>query len=121
MGDTITMHKSGDPTLCPVLAWAETVKRLLILPSASPTTPVNTVAQAHSTRPITATKILDDIRSTVTRMGKDRLGFTANEVGTHSNRSAAAMAMYLAQVPVYTIMLIGQWSSDAFFIYIRKQ
>jgi hypothetical protein len=31
------------------------------------------------------------------------------------------MEMYLAAVPVYTIMLIGRWSSDAFLQYIRKQ
>ena len=31
------------------------------------------------------------------------------------------MAMYLDEVPVYTIMLIGRWSSDAFLRYIRKQ
>ena len=29
--------------------------------------------------------------------------------------------MYLDEVPVYTIMLIGRWSSDAFLKYIRKQ
>jgi hypothetical protein len=31
------------------------------------------------------------------------------------------MAMYLAGVPVFTIMLLGRWSSDAFLRYIRKQ
>jgi hypothetical protein len=31
------------------------------------------------------------------------------------------MAMYLAGVPVFTIMLIGRWSSDAFLCYIRRQ
>ena len=31
------------------------------------------------------------------------------------------MKMYLAGVPVYTIMLIGRWSIDAFLRYIRKQ
>jgi hypothetical protein len=31
------------------------------------------------------------------------------------------MAMYLAGVPVYTIMLLGCWSSDSFLRYIRKQ
>lgn len=51
----------------------------------------------------------------------DKLGFTADDIGTHSLRSAAAMAMYLAGVPVYTIMLIGRWSSDAFLRYIRRQ
>mmetsp|Transcript_28009 Transcript_28009/g.50719 ORF Transcript_28009/g.50719 Transcript_28009/m.50719 type:complete len:105 (-) Transcript_28009:359-673(-) len=42
-------------------------------------------------------------------------------MGTHSIRSGAAMAMHLANVPVYTIMLVGRWSSDAFLRYIRKQ
>jgi hypothetical protein len=36
-------------------------------------------------------------------------------------RSGAAMEMYLGEIPVYTIMLIGRWSSDAFLRYIRKQ
>ncbi len=31
------------------------------------------------------------------------------------------MAMYLAGVPVFTIMLLGRWSSDAFLRYIRKE
>jgi hypothetical protein len=31
------------------------------------------------------------------------------------------MAMYLAHVPVFTIMLLCRWSSDAFLRYIRKQ
>ena len=31
------------------------------------------------------------------------------------------MAMYLGECPVYTIMLIGRWSSDAFLGYIQKQ
>ena len=39
----------------------------------------------------------------------------------HSIRSGAAIAMYLDEVPVYTIMLIGRWSSDAFLRYIRKK
>jgi hypothetical protein len=31
------------------------------------------------------------------------------------------MEMYLAGVPVYTIVLIGRWSSDAFLQYTCKQ
>ena len=34
---------------------------------------------------------------------------------------AHAMAMSLDQIPVYVIMMIGRWSSDAFLKYIRKQ
>ena len=29
--------------------------------------------------------------------------------------------MFLARAPVYMIMLMGRWSSDAFMRYIRKQ
>jgi hypothetical protein len=31
------------------------------------------------------------------------------------------MGMYLSGTPVYMIMLMGCWSSDAFMRYIRKQ
>jgi hypothetical protein len=31
------------------------------------------------------------------------------------------MAMYLARIPIFTIMLLGHWSSDAFLRYIRKE
>ncbi len=70
---------------------------------------------------IPSTMILDRIRSAVRSLGKERLGFSEDEVGTHSNRSGGAMGMYLAGTPVYTIMLLGRWSSDAFMRYIRKQ
>jgi hypothetical protein len=39
----------------------------------------------------------------------------------HSIRSGSAMAMYQGKCLVYTIMLIGRWSSDAFLWYIPKQ
>jgi hypothetical protein len=52
---------------------------------------------------------------------KDKLGFGPDDVDLHSIRCGAAMAMYLRTVPVFTIMLIGRWSSDAFLLYIRRQ
>jgi hypothetical protein len=54
-------------------------------------------------------------------MGETHLGISKEEIGTHSNRSGAAMAMYLGECPVYTIMLISQWSSNVFLRYIQKQ
>jgi hypothetical protein len=54
-------------------------------------------------------------------LGPDVLGFTPDQIGLHSARSGAAMAMFLAGIPVFTIMLMGRWSSDAFLRYIRKQ
>jgi hypothetical protein len=70
---------------------------------------------------IPSSKIREKIRAAVKALGKDSLGFTAAEVGTHSNRSGGAMGMYLSGTPVYMIMLMGHWSSDAFMGYIRKQ
>ena len=49
------------------------------------------------------------------------LGLNPKRIGLHSLCSLAAMALYLNVVPVYTIMLLGCWSSDAFLPYIRKQ
>ena len=54
-------------------------------------------------------------------MGEDLLGFKAHQVGTHLIRSGSAMQIYLGECPVYTIMLIGRWLSDAFLCYICKQ
>ena len=54
-------------------------------------------------------------------LGQSVLGFSAEEVGTHSNRSGGTIGMFLSGTPVYTIMLMGRWSSDSFMRYIRKQ
>jgi hypothetical protein len=58
---------------------------------------------------------------TISAIGKDTLGFSPYEIGLHSARSGAAMAMYLSGVPMFTIMLLGRWSSNALLHYIRKQ
>jgi len=50
----------------------------------------------------------------VSKLGNATLGFSAEEIGTHSNGSGGAMGMFLAGTPVYMIMLMGRWSSDAF-------
>jgi hypothetical protein len=82
---------------------------------------INSVAKNGKISQISSSVVLQKIRSAVKSLGKDKLGFTADEVGTHSNRSGGAMGMYLTGTPVYTIMLMGRWSSDAFMRYIRKQ
>ena len=61
------------------------------------------------------------MRDAVVVNGEYVLGSKKEQVVTHSIRSGAAMAMYLVECPVYTIMLIGRWSSDAFLRYIRKK
>ena len=43
------------------------------------------------------------------------------EIGTHSLRSGAAVALFLAHTSVLKIMILGRWSSAAFLRYIRPQ
>ena len=62
-----------------------------------------------------------DLRDAVCAIIEDKLGFKTKQVGIHCQRSGAVMAMYLGECPVYTIMMIVQWYSDAFLRYIRKQ
>jgi hypothetical protein len=70
---------------------------------------------------ISGTQLLRQLRLAAAALGKDILGFSPTDLGLHSACSGAAIAMFLAGVPVYTIMLLGRWSSDAFLRYIRKQ
>ncbi len=61
------------------------------------------------------------IRDGMVAIGETKLGIKCWEIRTHSIWSSPAMAMYLAGVPIFSIMLIGQWSSTAFLKYIWKQ
>ncbi|MGH7974184.1 MAG: hypothetical protein ACREBR_01565 [bacterium] len=119
--DIITMPRSGDPILCPVKAWAFLTQRILAYPGCTSSSPVNTAIFENRILTLSATTVLQKLRSATALIGKDSLGFEPAEVGLHSLRSGAAMAMYLAHVPTCTIMLIGRWSSDSFLRYIRRQ
>jgi len=110
--------------MCPVRAAASIVQRLAtyeLPPEKFKDTQLNFVRSGGGFYHIPSTIFLQRIRFIVNCMGPDRLGFTPNEVGTHSNRSGGAMGIFLVGTPIYTIMLMGRWSSDAFMRYIRKQ
>ena len=70
---------------------------------------------------ITQKQVNNALRDGVKSYGKSKLQILVSEVGTHSLRSGAAMAMYLGGIPVYAIQLIGRWKSDSFMKYLRKQ
>ena len=65
--------------------------------------------------------IADLCRDGVVTIEETKLGILQSEIGTTSICSGAAIAMYLSGVPVFSIMLIGSWSSTAFLKYIQKQ
>jgi hypothetical protein len=120
--DTVTHHRSKDKTICPVIIWAKIIKRIRSYPKSSDNTTVNTFRDKNTIiHQITGAQLLKQLRRAAQAIGHEVLGFYPDQVGLHSARSGAAMAMYLSGVPVYTIMLLGRWSSDAFLRYIRKQ
>ena len=122
--ESVGMHRTDDPTICPVKAWASTAHRILSYPGTDADSKVNLLTPAKDSShvsEISSTSVRNALRVSVKAMGKETLGFSHEEIGTHSLRSGAAMAMHLAKVPTFTIMIIGRWSSDAFLRYIRKQ
>ncbi len=70
---------------------------------------------------VTSKELLTKLRARIAAMGRAHLGFGPLQIGTHSIHFTAAMSMFLADVPVYTIMLLGRWSSNAFLHYIHQQ
>jgi len=120
--DTITHHRTADPLLCPVKIWARIIMRISSYPSENPDTTVNSfLLENGSIYKFSGKDLLTHLRRAAESLGPDKLGYTSDQIGLHSARSGAAMAMYLAGVPVFTIMLLGRWSSDAFLRYIRKE
>jgi hypothetical protein len=61
------------------------------------------------------------MKDAIQAIGKDILRIKKEEIGTHSIRLGAAMAMFLGNCSVCLIMMIGCWSSNAFLQYIQKQ
>jgi hypothetical protein len=119
--DTVTHGRTDDSVLCPVLQWACLVSRIWTYPGASLDTNVCTVWQNGRMEDITSKTILQHLRAACTTIKSACLGFKPHKIGTHSLCSGAAMEMYFEEIPVYTIMLIGRWSSNAFLCYICKQ
>ena len=119
--ESVTMHRSGDPTLCPVISWASIGRRILSYPGCNDNTTVNTIFTNGKSSTISSATVRVKLRSAAREVGEAILGFKPDDIGTHSIRSGGAMAMYLAQIPTFTIMMIGRWSSDAFLRYIRRQ
>ena len=121
--ETVTQHSNSCKTQNPVIIWARIYRRVIALKGATLDTPVNAFHNATTdhTEFITSNQVLECLRWAVRELGVDRLGFTEFEIGCHSIRSGAAMAMYLKKVPPFTIMLQGRWCSDAFLRYIRSQ
>ena len=117
--DTVTQSRSGKPLICPVRAAAAVIQRLLKM-GGKPNTHLYQYADAKGKwKHLTSDKAVKHLRNYIATVDES-WGLPKKSVGTHSLRSSGAMAMYLNGIPVYTIMLLGRWSSDAFLRYIRR-
>ena len=112
--DTVTQMASGEKTLCPVRLDPDLVRRIRKYPGSSDDTPMSAVWRNDRIEHVTLSEMAEALRAAVGAIGEELLGILMEEVGTHSVRSGAAMAMYLGECPLYTIMMIGRWSSDTF-------
>jgi hypothetical protein len=105
--DVIAHHRTDDKLLCLVKIWCKIVRHISGYTSSNKDTPVNTFFFADGTKLLfTGTQLLKRLRLKASIIGQDKLGFSSNQLGLHSACSGAAMAMYLAGVPVFTIMLL---------------
>ena len=119
--ETVTQDNNGKSDLNPVPLIANTIRRLRSYPGYSDKWEIFTYYDGKTFSRITSTEVLVDLKCSVDAIGVEVLGFTSDDIGTHSVRASLAMMMCLAREQVYTIMLVGRWSSDAFLAYIEKQ
>jgi integrase len=121
--DQVTQSRTPHRLLCPVKTAAAIVKYIRSI-GGTDDTPIYTYR--HHTYGnlchLTGSQARDMLRKFVeVDVDPDESwGFNHTQIGLHSLRSSAAMAMYLNGIPTPTIMLLGRWSSDAVMRYIRK-
>jgi len=97
------------------------MRRLIRQGKATEETPIYTFETADGKKAELTGKIaLALLRDYIESIDYKSLGLVLEDIGLHSLRAAAAMAMFLNGVPTPLIMLIGRWSSEAFLLYIRK-
>lgn len=118
---TVIHGQTDDPILCPVKQWACLVNWIWTYSSTTEDTSVCTVWHNNRKDQITLHQVITTLRPACATIGSAHLAFKPEEIGMHSLCLGAAIEMYLVGVLVYTIILIGRWSSDAFLHYILKQ
>jgi hypothetical protein len=119
--DTIEQSRSGNALFCPVVACATLVRQML-QDGNSQTDYVYRFRQDNGTfSDLNSRAALVMLRQFLWNANSVLFDVMPEECSLHSLRSLATTAMYLHGVPLYTIMLLGRWPSDAFQWYMRKQ
>ena len=119
--EQITQQRTGHPLLCPVRACAAIIRRLQAMGGGLKTYVYEFEKTDGRRASVSATSCAKDLKAFIRSIAYLAYGLHPDDIGLHSLRSSAAMAMKLNDIPVATIMLLGRWSSNAFLRYIRPQ
>ena len=117
-GKTVSHFRSESAAACLVKAGIDIFLRLRDR-GCNPTTSNSDFPSYHGLRSISASNRISVIRAECLRVGVARLGFSPEDVRTHSLCSGGSMAMHIANVPDRTLVVIGRWRSLGFVVYIQ--
>ena len=121
-GGEVWRSLSSCPDFYIVRSAVSVIMFIVCMPGASAKTLINSFHDnSGKTVLISSIVVVSTLRETAVTMGKDVLGFPPANIGCHSIPSTCAMALYLAELGVASIMLIGRWQSYLFLLYIWKQ
>ena len=102
----------GNPesVLCPLKAY----DNMCSLVSAAPDSPAFLCRKRHGTVPVTYIQFNTVLKDLIARTGRDPSLFS-----THSFRRGGATFSFQSKVPSELIKLHGDWSSDAYLLYLE--
>ncbi len=99
--DTITQMALGDIMLCLVRAAAAIIRRIRDYPGTTVDTPISAIMINDRITHVMSQDIINALQDVVVAIGEHQLGINKEDIGTHSIKSGAAMAMYLGECAIY--------------------
>jgi hypothetical protein len=120
---TRSAWRTTDPVACPVKSWANITRRVRTTTGCTDNTLVFKYTPGDEGQPadVTSDMTIKLLRLAAANIGSATLGYEPHQIGTHSIRSGAAMALVLSGHHAWRIMLTGRWRSTAFLLYVREQ
>ena len=95
--ESVTIHRTGDKIMCPVIMAANIVRRILTYPKTTSNSQKNLFTIGNRIQELKSPQMVEKLRSAGRLVTEENLGFSVNEIGTHYIRSGAAMSLFLGQ------------------------
>ena len=115
-------HQCTGTLLSPIKSLARRVHHILSN-HATPDTPIHYHKQFLylSWQQVKPTDITTAVKHAAGAVGLYKLGYSQDDVSSHSLRAGGAMAMHLHGIDTITIRKMGRWKSNTFLMYIHEQ